>query len=93
MKVANPLHGDPSKRLITGQIRRPDARLADKIVNAIDAKAAKKHDSKEKTVLILPLTSTSRDTIWTRSSLRPCKTKASCPTLSHGGRAWIKMIV
>lgn len=53
MKVANPLYGDPSKRLITGQIRRPDARLADKIMAAIDAKATKKHDSKEKTVLIL----------------------------------------
>jgi len=53
MKIANPLYGDPSKRLITGQIKRPDARLADKIVAAIDAKAAKKHDNKEKTVLIL----------------------------------------
>ena len=53
LKVANPLYGAPSKRLITGQIRRPDARLADKILIAIDAKAAKKHDGKEKTVLIL----------------------------------------
>ena len=53
LKVANPLYGDPSKRLITGQIRCPDARLADKIVTAIDAKTAKKHDGKEKTVLIL----------------------------------------
>lgn len=53
LKVANPLYGDPSKRVITGQIRRPDARLADKIVAAIDAKAAKTHDGKEKTVLIL----------------------------------------
>jgi hypothetical protein len=53
LKVANPLYGDPTKRLIAGQIRRPDLRLADKIVTAIDAKAAKKHDGKEKTVLIL----------------------------------------
>lgn len=53
LKVANPLYGDPSRRLLTGPIMRPDARLADKIVTAIDAKAAKKHDGKEKTVLIL----------------------------------------
>ncbi|WP_337180791.1 hypothetical protein [Sphingopyxis granuli] len=53
MTVTNPLHSDPSKRLIHGQILRPDARLADKIVAAVNLKAAKKHDGKEKTVLIL----------------------------------------
>lgn len=53
LRVANPLYGEPSKRLITGLIVRPDGRLADKIVIAIDAKIAKKHDGKEKTVLIL----------------------------------------
>jgi hypothetical protein len=53
MMIANPFHADPSKRLITGQVMRPNARLADKIVAAIDLKAAKKHDGKEKTVLIL----------------------------------------
>lgn len=53
LMVANPLYGDPSKRLITGQIMRPDAPLTDKIMAAVNAKAAKKHDGKENTVLIL----------------------------------------
>lgn len=53
LKVANPLFRDPSERLITGPIMRPDARLTDKIVTAIDAKTAKRHDGKDKTVLIL----------------------------------------
>lgn len=53
LKVANPLFGDPSRRLLTGPIMHPDTRLADKIVTAVDAKASKKHGGKEKTVLIL----------------------------------------
>lgn len=51
--VANPFFGDVSTRIIQGVYQRPQERLADQIVEAIDRKVAKNHAGKENTVLIL----------------------------------------
>lgn len=52
LEVDNPFHHD-GQNLTLGSVVRPTRSLADQIVEAVDRKAAKKHDGNDRTVLLL----------------------------------------